>query len=246
MACPNCEKVEDSYKEEPFFPPGGYKSGKSNTFKCPACGQRWFCYNDYYCLWGEVNDDLTWKFLVRNVDVPISLGGTCAVLPGYEKYAIDPVYKICEEEVFCPTLRLKPAEGKLEATEVFQWFGEYDQGNIFNYQFTFPIMAPLEKYREGLASFRIPFVGKIKSWPNENQRSGMAKTFDDPKMEKHIVYLISPDYARDYGSENLAAVSFVAGIVLLGDPNVGVIEPRYFFDPVIIEMVNDEFKKKHA
>ena len=119
MDCSDCEKTEHSFKEKPFYPPGGYKPGKNTTHQCP-CGQRWYCYNDYYCLWGRVNDDLTWKLLERNVDVPFAIGNTCTVLPGYEEYAVDPVHEICNDEVFWPTVRLQPAKGNIKETKVFQ------------------------------------------------------------------------------------------------------------------------------
>jgi hypothetical protein len=218
-------------------------SGGNNIFQCPHCLQRWFCYNDHMRLWGKVDDDLTWKFLINGVDVPISIGGYCVVVPGYEQHAIDPVHKICTEKVFRPKIRMEKILD--DETVVVQWTGDYHQENIFEYQFNFPIAASLEKYKNDMSSLYVIFIGQIKYWPDQRQVASMAKNFDDSKMEKCIVYLMSANHAQEYGDGSIGPASFIVEVVLLGDPNVGVIRPRRYFDPLIDEMVVEEFNKKN-
>jgi hypothetical protein len=237
MTCRICEnKVGHSFKEEPFFPPGGYKFKQNNTYECHQCGQKWYCYNDHFCLWGKVEDDLTWKFLINNIDVLMAIGDICAVVPGYEEHAIDPVHEVCSRKVSHPEISLGD-----EKTAFLQWTGEYGRGrmNIFCHQFKFPIMSLEERFMEKIDTFRVPFVGQIRDWPDEGQRQGMIETFGDE--EKSVVYLMSAEFTHDYG-DDVGPVSFISEVVLLGDPNVGLIRPGYFFDSFVVEMVNGEFK----
>ena len=243
MNC-NCDAVKRSHKEKPFYYPGAYKPGKNNLYQCP-CGQRWFCYNDYYCLWGRVNDALTWKFLLHDVDVPFSIGGHCVVVSGYEKYATDPACDICADKVSMPTINIWSAKGEMNETVVLQWTGVYDEpGNIFRYQFEFPILMPSNEYGNSISSFLIAFVGQIKEWPNKDQRMGMASCFNDSQMEKYVAHLISAQHSKKYDDGSIGPASFIAGVALLGDPNVGVIKPARFFDPTVVECMMESFKQE--
>lgn len=238
MSCKSCKNVENNSGE-------WIRTTKYNLYECPICSQRYFCYNDHYRLWGKVDDDLTWKFLTHDVDVPIAIGDPCVVAPGYEEFAVEPIHKICPDRVAWPRVKIQPAvEGRKEIG-VIQWTGNYKQGNIFRYQFAFPIMAPLEKFKDSISSFAVPFVGQIKDWLNEDQQEDLAKRFENPEKNKYVAYLLSAECSHDYGDGRKSPVSFVAEIVLLGDPNVGIIAPDYFYNHSMIRYVLDCFQDKN-
>jgi len=246
MTCPDCKEIGGSFKEKPFWPPGGYNAGKKTTFQCSWCNQRWFCYNDYYCLWGKVNDDFTWRLLVNNVDsIPIQIGSVCQVLPGYEQFDVEPAHETISEKVYRPKMRLIPTRGKCEDMLCFQWVGDYEPSNIYGFQFNFPILGFPEEFLSQFDKFVIPFVGKISQWPNSEMQEGIASQFEDPEMEKVLVQIMSAEFSQDYAGGK-GPVSFLSGIALLADPNVGVIKPSYFFDPMVSEWEIDEFKEKNV
>src|SRR3989338_2400157 len=187
MACKRCEKeIGSSYKEKPFFPPGGYRSEKPNTYIC-SCGQKWWCSNDYYCLWNTVDDDFTWEVILAGCDIPIAIGNPCVVIPGYEKFRIKPVHAICREKVIQPKISFEP-DGK---TVMVQWIGDYPK-NILHYQFNFPICCKPEHLKMRPDLFSIVYLGSNKNCP----------TFESPKHdeEKTIAHLISPDFEQTYST----------------------------------------------
>jgi len=239
--CVCSSNTDLSFMKAPYcqFP----NAGRNNLFQCPHCRQRWFCYNEHLRLWGKVEDDLTWKFLINDIDVPIVVGGICKVAPGYEEYAIDPVSKICTKRVLQPTVRMEKILD--DETAVVQWTGDYSRKNIFGHQFAFPIAASLEKYEENLSSLRVIFLGQLKYCPHQEQAKGMAEHFDDPEMKKCVVHLMSADHAHDYGDGKIGPSSFMSEIVLLGDPNVGVIRPALYNNQFSAGMIIEEFDRKN-
>jgi hypothetical protein len=45
-----------------------------NTYICIACYQKWWCYNSLLDLWSEVDDDATWKNILKGCLIPVSIG----------------------------------------------------------------------------------------------------------------------------------------------------------------------------
>lgn len=237
MTCYWCKPIEHSYREKQFNPPGGYKPDGQNTFFQCECGQRWWCYNTFYALWSTVEDDFTWEAITRNIDdIPIAIGNPSCSLEGYGEQAI-PMHKPCSNDVSDPRVSIKSINGK--DTMMLQWIGDYEPLNMLRYQFEFPILHELEKWRNQIDSFRVPFVGELSRWPDPEQQASMIDHFDG-KEDTFVAQLMSPKFEHQYDS-GPGPISFVAGLVLLGDPNVGIIKPSYFFDPWIVEMVMSDF-----
>lgn len=244
MSCPKCEKVELSHKEKPFVPPDGYEPNV--TYVCPICGQRWWCYNDYYCLWSKINDDLSWENVRNGCPLPVAIGNPSAIVPGYEKYAIKPQSPISENRIPWPKVLL---QGVLitdkEPSVVVQWTGDYECGigNIFSYQFTFPILCLPKQIRFSPESFHVSFLGQIRRWSNERVREQAIETFKDP--EKCIAHLVSAKF-EEIHSSGPGPVSFIAEVVLLGDGTVGIIRPHTYDEPYIFADVVEQFEKEQA
>jgi hypothetical protein len=75
MSCENCEEnVGYSYLGKPFIVPG--RGVDAKTYIC-GCGQRWWQYNDYYHLWGKVDDDATWANVQKGCPEPVAIGAPC-------------------------------------------------------------------------------------------------------------------------------------------------------------------------
>lgn len=63
-----CSKVEGSYDQKPFIPPGG--SLIDRTYVC-ECGRRWLQTNRYYHWWREIKDDAIWQDVLRESTKPV-------------------------------------------------------------------------------------------------------------------------------------------------------------------------------
>ena len=70
MACRRCEMIEHSHSDNPFIPP----QGKFSRFYTCSCGQKWWCFNLVFNLWGKVNDDATWENVSEGCPRVVSVG----------------------------------------------------------------------------------------------------------------------------------------------------------------------------
>ncbi len=228
MACNACENKDwDGDRDVPVG---------EEQYVCWCCQQRWWSYNTHYNLWTTVDDDFTWDVLRHGVDIPISIGKPASVLPGYEDYAVKPTHKICEERSPYPKLVLMDGPSDMP-TAAIQCVGDWERGNIFQHQFLFPLggRLPDEDWmaKEKLDTFHVPFVGTVSHWPYEDRPEGL---FEDAG-EKAFAHLIS-DRLRINGNQ----ASFIVPLVFLGDPSVGVITARHFFDDYIREVAVEKFQ----
>jgi len=227
MSCARCNEMD----EEKRFPANG------KQYTCTICNQRWWCYNECHRLWTTVDDDFTWDVITHNVDFPINITNPAVVMPGYEKYAVKPVHKICQDRIPYPSLKIMDGPGG-EPTAAIQFTGNWKSGNIFKHQFLFPLegrMPDADWMRmEMLCTFHIPFVGTISDWPYEVS----PEAFSDSSDTRSFAFLIS-----DRLKLNENQVSFIIPLVFLGDPNVGVIRPQRFFDDYFREFAVEKFQK---
>lgn len=70
MSCRRCRGIEHSHSRNPFIPPQGQYWRR---YTC-SCGQRWWCFNLVYHLWGRVDDDATWQNLLEGCPRVVSVG----------------------------------------------------------------------------------------------------------------------------------------------------------------------------
>ena len=106
MFC-ECEQIEHSFKEKPFPVPGGYK--QNTTYEC-MCGQRWWCHNDYFCLWSKINrnDEFTWQNVQRGCKVPVGIGNTSNTMDSEDVCVLPQTeFSDYEKEVPFPILSMK-------------------------------------------------------------------------------------------------------------------------------------------
>ena len=235
MGCRYCSNIENSHKEKPFV------YGDSLFYVCEHCGQRWWCYNDYYSLWTTVDDHLTWENLKKGCPIPVEISTPAHVMPGYEEYAVKPQHEVCEKEVFSPTLFIESGEkGK---TVVVQWIGEYTNRNIFSYQFKWPVLLDFESEEWGghPESFRVVFLGKAEEYPEKNVRKQITNNSEE--TDKWVIQLVSSKVKCEYPT-GPGPKSFIINIVLLGDPNVGIIQPQQHYNPQILGEEMERFEAK--
>jgi hypothetical protein len=80
--CPICELLEGSYDEKPFvpliLPPRLMGNIISQDVYICVCGQKWWRYNSYYQLWLRVDDEETWKNILKGCKNPVAIGRTIA------------------------------------------------------------------------------------------------------------------------------------------------------------------------
>lgn len=141
-----------------------------------------------------------------------------------------PLHKIHKPNVEFPTVFRGSGESHL--LEV-QWFGEADGELPPNVtipegsQFRFPIrIDPDDLALFGdPEQFFVPFLGKAKDWLS---REAAQKIIDGPgegDSDCWLVWLLNAQVGMDFGGN---PASPIAKIVLLGDPNCGVIVPKLF------------------
>lgn len=74
MACEECEeRIGHSFDKNPFISMGPGRVS-DDAFICPLCGQRWWRYNNVYCLWSPIDDDATWENVLSGCKSPVAIG----------------------------------------------------------------------------------------------------------------------------------------------------------------------------
>ena len=163
MSCIFCEKNKDKPK---MF-------NDKNYWSCPACRQRWWCYNSHFDLWVEVgfDQDIEWEVIKRNCPIPVSTHPV-ALIPGYEIILPASSYYEKENEVAYPGIQIKILGPKKTPTIMVQCVGKYDKGNILNLQFDFPLASDIHsKYWFGEPEkFEVIYLGPVDQYPHDEIR----------------------------------------------------------------------------
>jgi len=143
-----------------------------------------------------------------------------------------PLHKIHKPNVDFPTVFR--GDGESHLLEV-QWFGEADGEMPPNVtipegsQFRFPIRIDPDDIAlfGNPEQFFVPFLGKAKDWlsPETAQKIIDGPAGGDPNCL--LVWILNVQVGMDFDGN---PASPIARIVLLGDPNCGVIIPKLFAD----------------
>lgn len=228
MSCFRCSHIEHSHKEKPFCAPG-YK----NTYVCENCGQRWWCHNDFLCLWSMIgaDDNLTWESVKRGCPIPVGIGKTSKIIGWSKCDFVMPQHPVCEYETEVDYPRISMEKVGANETLVVQWSGDY-RNNIFGFQFKFPLMVNPEVCEDAMRdSFIIvAYIGEAKEWPLLSKPTA-AELVDRLGTDACVAYLLSPPRKK-----SPRGISILVDVALIGDSNVGVIKPSRFFDPGTVEM----------
>lgn len=156
---------------------------------------------------------------------------------------VRPQHQVAENQVSVPTIvetELNAGDAKLRSIFV-QWFGETDGPLKLNgEQFFFDTMLrpddPL--WRGKHQTFRVVFLGPIKNWPKPSAIPAL-KRMAKGNEDANIVWLLSP---LANPADPSMPLSPSMQVVLLGDPNYGVIRPRPFCDMSVRDQVMAEFE----
>ncbi|MBW2987660.1 hypothetical protein KY336_03870 [Candidatus Woesearchaeota archaeon] len=89
MVCDECKKIGHSYDGDPFFHRDVDYSRDHPTYVC-GCGQRWWCYNNFYRMWTTVDDDKTWETVLGGCQRPVMVGKPAI--------SVDRLYELEEEQ----------------------------------------------------------------------------------------------------------------------------------------------------
>ena len=147
-----------------------------------------------------------------------------------------PSHKMATEIVAVPTVacrRMDFEDGAIESTWI-QWYGQSDSPYLpKDAQFFFDTgWKPDDPIWVGdPSSFRVVFIGQIKHWPNPD---AIQPLIEDSgwSPETTVVWLMSPICVSP-GRPS----SSIRGVVVLGDPICGVIEPRLYCDMSVRDAV---------
>jgi hypothetical protein len=145
-----------------------------------------------------------------------------------------PLHKVYTPNVEFPTVFRGDGESPL--LEV-QWFGEADKEMLPNVtipegnQFRFPIRIDPNDFSlfGDPEKFFVPFLGKAKDWnlfsPESTQGIIAGPADGDPDCL--LIWILNAQVGMDFGGH---PASPIVKIVLLADPNCGIIIPKRFAD----------------
>lgn len=139
-----------------------------------------------------------------------------------------PVHKVCRVNVEHPTILVEEQLGR--KVVLVQWFGEAWNTDLGTSQFLFPLTMKFDDARwlREPELFRVAFMDQVKNWPNKDAISAIAHGLQNGE-ETWVIWVVSSYYAQRT-TAGIRCASFMCGLVMLGDPNVGVITPKRFWD----------------
>lgn len=149
-----------------------------------------------------------------------------------------PAHSVCERKVEVPTISVEEKDGR--RTVVVQWFGKASSAELKkDDQFLFPFTTGVDaiQWFGHPEQFRVSFLGQIKNWPNPEAIPQLLEGF---KSEDAWVFMVASSLYSRKTQRGVVCACFMGAIVMLGDPNVGVITPVPFYD----ERVNLEEQAK--
>lgn len=156
---------------------------------------------------------------------------------------IRPQHQVAENPVSVPTVvatELKVGETSVHSVFI-QWFGETDGPLQLNgEQFFFDTrLEPDNPMWQGQAEiFRVVFLGPIARWPEPRFIPALIEIAHGSEDTNIVWMLSSLPTMMDPGKPTSPSTS----IVLLADPNYGVIKPRFYCDMSVRDQVMEEFE----
>lgn len=156
---------------------------------------------------------------------------------------IQPSHQVAENQVSVPTViatELKAEDETLRSVFV-QWFGEVDGPLKLNgEQFFFDTLCPPEDpmWQDKPETFRVVCLGPIKNWPSPSAIPMLMEMSGGDENTNIVWMLSSLAMAVDPSKPSSPSMP----VVLLGDPNYGVIKPQPFCDMSVRDQVLAEFE----
>jgi len=138
-----------------------------------------------------------------------------------------PQHEICRKNVDFPIILFVNKDKETKKVSI-QWFGEANKKLQKGSQFLFDIVLnPDEEllWWDHPEWFNVVFLGQIRNWPNSLVAQQIANNIDDGNLNRWVVWVCNHKVQMKY-QHSIGPQSFLAKLVLLGDPNVGVITPQ--------------------
>ncbi|MBX4198749.1 hypothetical protein KW800_00500 [Candidatus Parcubacteria bacterium] len=144
-----------------------------------------------------------------------------------------PAFEVCKDNVDKPTILVRDERGRPEVT--IQWFGEAKKYDLGDRQFLFPLPTTPDNVQwfGHPEQFQVAYLDQVKNWPAPQAVSMIAPNYTGG-VEAWVFMVSSSLYSRRMEG-GLRAACFMGEVALLGDPNVGLISPRRFYDPKVNE-----------
>ncbi len=144
---------------------------------------------------------------------------------------LKPTFDVCKRVVEIPTIivdQIVIGENHPRNAVFIQWFGEAVRLTE-NFQFLFELcIEPNNIHWMGHPEeFKVVFLGQIKNWPKPEVSQKIADEIAEGNLEQTVAWLCSHHYQQRYES-GIGPGSFTVPVVLLGDPNIGLISPKTY------------------
>jgi hypothetical protein len=142
-----------------------------------------------------------------------------------------PPEEVCEKNVDVPTIVI--GEGGEKNIVFVQWYGETRRYDLEKRQFLFPLTASADDimWFGHPEMFQVAYLGRLRDWSTPGAAREIAKS-RGCSLDEHVCMVSSSLYTLA-GSNGPRCACYLGPMVLIGDRNVGVIEPQHFWDQAV-------------
>lgn len=140
-----------------------------------------------------------------------------------------PMHEIATTNVEVPTVSVRTLKGDGASREAIciQWFGTAELQLPNGAQFYFEPLTDKNSprwYGEPEA-FKVAFIGPVRDWPRREVVQQVADSMTEGNLDGYVAWFVSGKFPEPHPTAVLVVASIATRVVLLGDPNVGVIRP---------------------
>lgn len=182
---------------------------------------------------------------------------------------LKPEHMICERNVRVPTVsvvRFTPAtevetvrlEARTDQTQPLQpgqnyevdiqWFGDAEEVDLGGSQFLFPTGISTESVHwfGHPEKFGVVFLGPATRWPRPDAAQAVADSVTNGDPNGILAWVASAHYGTEHSDGPGPACFAFPMKIMLADPVVGIIKPRFFSDITVLDRINEEFRRQLA
>jgi hypothetical protein len=157
-------------------------------------------------------------------------------------------------EMITPTVKVpaisvrEMGEGDDKRKAVYiQWNGRSDECELpGDAQFLFESnsLPNSECWCGDPAKFNVVHLGPIRDWPDPEMVQSFADRIANGNPDTDILLVTSSEFTKRDANGHLAPATFISTVILLGDPNCGIIRPRSYTDLTVLDQTNSTVEAK--
>ena len=159
-----------------------------------------------------------------------------------KRETVAPAHEMMTPIVRVPTISVRErGNGDEKRNKVcIQWFGEANCVLPNDAQFLFESTASPEAphWCDEPEAFKVIFIGPVRKWPRQDIVQQVADIVANGDLDRSIVWMVSSKFPQHHPTATYAPASLMTPVVLLGDPDCGIIRPRHYCDMEVLASEN--------